>query len=65
MIYSTCSILKEENENVVKKMMKEFNIEIVPIDIGFETLPSTIDGVQTIMPSETNEGFFICKIKKL
>jgi 16S rRNA C967 or C1407 C5-methylase (RsmB/RsmF family) len=65
MIYSTCSILKAENEEIINKMRKEFNIEIVPISIDFETLPSTIDGVQTIMPSETNEGFFICKIKKL
>ncbi len=65
MIYSTCSILKAENEDIIKKMMHEFNIEIVPISLDFETLPSTIDGVQTIMPSETNEGFFICKIKKL
>jgi len=65
MVYSTCSILKEENENIINKMMKEFNIEIVPIEVGFETLPSKIEGVQTIMPSELNEGFFICKIKKL
>ncbi len=65
MVYSTCSILKEENENIINKMMNEFNIEIVPIDLGFETLPSEIEGVQTIMPSELNEGFFICKIKKL
>ena len=65
MIYSTCSILKSENEDIINKMMKEFNIEIVPIKVDFETLPSNIEGVQTIMPSETNEGFFICKIKKL
>ena len=65
MIYSTCSILKDENEEIINKMMKEFNIEIIPIEIGFETLPSKINGVQTIMPSELNEGFFICKIKKL
>ena len=35
-----------------------------PIELDFETLPSKIEGVQTIMPSEINEGFFICKIKK-
>ena len=65
MVYSTCSILKSENEDIINKMIKEFNIEIVPIKVDFETLPSNIEGVQTIMPSETNEGFFICKIKKL
>ena len=65
MVYSTCSILKRENEEIISKMMKEFNIEIIPIKIDFETLPSNIEGVQTIMPSDLNEGFFICKIKKL
>ena len=64
MIYSTCSILKCENEEIVSKMMKEFDIEVIPIETNFETLPSKIDGVLTILPSEVNEGFFICKIKK-
>ena len=64
MIYSTCSVLKCENEEIVKKMMNEFDIEIVPLETSFETLPSSIDGVLTILPSEVNEGFFICKIKK-
>ena len=64
MIYSTCSILKCENEEIINKMMKEFNIEIVPLETEFETLPSSIDGVLTIIPSEETEGFFIAKIKK-
>ena len=64
MIYSTCSILKCENEEIINKMMKEFNIEIVPLETEFETLPSSIDGVLTIIPSEETEGFFIAKINK-
>ena len=64
MVYSTCSILKCENENIIKKMMEEFDIEIIPLKTSFETLPSSLDGVLTILPSEINEGFFICKIKK-
>ncbi len=64
MIYSTCSILKCENEEIINKMMKEFDIEIVPLETEFETLPSSIDGVLTIIPSEETEGFFIAKIKK-
>ena len=64
MIYSTCSILKCENEKIINKMMKEFDIEIVPLETEFETLPSSIDGVLTIIPSEETEGFFIAKIKK-
>lgn len=64
MVYSTCSILKEENEEIVKKVMKEFDISIVPIDIDLEKLPSTLDGVVTVKPSEEYEGFFVCKLKK-
>ena len=64
MVYSTCSILKCENEKIINKMMNEFDIEIIPLESKFETLPSSIDGVLTIMPSEVTEGFFIAKIKK-
>ena len=64
MIYSTCSILKEENEEIVKRILKEENVTIVPIDIDVETLPSTLEGVITVMPSKEYEGFFVCKLKK-
>lgn len=33
MIYSTCSILKEENEEVLEKVLKGVNAEIVPISL--------------------------------
>ena len=32
MVYSTCSILKEENELILKEIMKRHKIEIVPIE---------------------------------
>ena len=64
MVYSTCSILKEENEEIVKRILKEENVTVVPIDIDVETLPSTLEGVITVMPSKEYEGFFVCKLKK-
>lgn len=65
MIYSTCSILKEENENVLNKVLPLYNCEIVKLDpMDLETLPSTIPGVITVMPNEYYEGFFIAKIYK-
>lgn len=66
MVYSTCSILKEENENVVKAFLNDkIVIEPIKLDIGEENLlPSTINGVITVKPSENYEGFFIAKIKK-
>ena len=65
MIYSTCSILKEENENVLNKVLPLYNCEIVKLDpFDLPILPSTIPGVITVMPSKYYEGFFIAKIYK-
>lgn len=67
MVYSTCSILKEENENNLKKILNE-NVEIVPIDEqlfqGIPLLPTEIKGTISVMPNNIYEGFFIAKIRK-
>lgn len=68
MVYSTCSILRKENEDVIQKMMKRYKIEVVPIE-GFQsdemkTLPSTMEHVMLIAPSSLYEGFFVAKIMK-
>ena len=67
MVYSTCSILAQENEEILKKVMKSFNAEIVPITPldGIPLLPSTLKGTLCIKPTELYEGFFVAKIKKL
>ena len=68
MIYSTCSILECENEQIVQKALKGTNAEIVPID--FESmkdipyLPTKIAGTMCVCPNELFEGFFIAKIRK-
>jgi len=68
MIYSTCSILKEENEEVLEKTLKGTNTEIIPIDLsnmkGIPLLPVKIEGTICVCPNELFEGFFIAKIKK-
>ena len=64
-IYSTCSIFKVENEEVINKYIQEGRVEVVPITTTIDTLPSTIAGVLTIKPSELYEGFFVSKLKKL
>ena len=50
-IYSTCSILKRENRNVVDRVAEENNLSIIK-DI-------------TIFPSKDSEGFYACLLKKI
>lgn len=68
MVYSTCSILKCENEEIIKKVLNKYDAEIVPIDINeikeLPILPTTIEGTICLYPNELFEGFFIAKIKK-
>ena len=68
MVYSTCSILEKENEEIVKKAISGLNAEIVPIDFeGIENLPllpTKLKGTLCVCPNELYEGFFIAKIKK-
>ena len=68
MVYSTCSILREENEDVLRKVMKEFKCEIIPIEFnGIDELPlltTDIKGTICVCPTEYYEGFFVAKIKK-
>ena len=68
MVYSTCSILQEENEDVVKEIIKKFNAEIVPIDKkllkNIPLLPVKLEGTIAVCPSELYEGFYVAKIRK-
>lgn len=53
LVYSTCSILKEENENVIYKFLeKNNNFEIVE------------NSMMNIIPDDEKDGFFICKLRK-
>ncbi len=69
MVYSTCSILKEENEAIVKKVLNEVKAEIVPIEFDgikeLPILPVSIEGTLCVMPTEKYEGFYIAKIRKV
>jgi len=68
LIYSTCSILKEENEYGIKEIISKFNLEIEPIDekmfCDIPLLPVTIDGTICVCPNEFYEGFFVAKLKR-
>ena len=67
-IYSTCSILKQENEELLTKFINDKKIEIIPLDLSnYQELPllhTNIPGTLCVCPNELYEGFFIAKIKK-
>lgn len=69
MVYSTCSIFSQENEEMVEKVMRENKLEIVPINFeGIEhlpLLPTQLEGTLCVCPNELYEGFYIAKIRKI
>lgn len=66
MVYSTCSILIKENEEVIEKVLKEFKANLVPVnlDSNIKCLPSKLKEVAVVAPNELFEGFFVAKISK-
>lgn len=56
LVYSTCSILKEENEDIIEKFLEE---EKSGTKKHFELICKT-----NLLPNSQTDGFFICKIKK-
>ena len=69
LVYSTCSILQEENEDIINEILKTKKVEIVNINFpGIEELPklpSKIKGALCVAPTNEYEGFFVAKLKKL
>ena len=69
MVYSTCSILSKENEEIIKKFIDLKQIEVLQIDRTCFSdailLPTSIEGTLCICPSALYEGFFVAKLKKV
>lgn len=68
MVYSTCSILKTENEDVVKAALSGAKAHAEPIELPgiaqLPQLPCSIPGALLVRPDQSYEGFFLCKIRK-
>ena len=69
LIYSTCSILKKENDEIIQKILsKNSNIHLEKIDIIQKENINIVKGINdktiTILPNEYFEGFYIAKLVK-
>lgn len=63
MVYSTCTLLRRENEDVVKQLTEKHpEMKLVPFDVGNIHAES---GTYTLLPSSYGtDGFFISKLIK-
>ena len=72
MVYSTCTLNKDENENVLQWAIENFNVKLLDINIDFKEkmqgfndgLDDSINKAIRILPSKNMEGFFVAKLKK-
>ena len=68
MVYSTCSVLQMENEDIVQSAVSMGICEVVPIEHPFLTdvplLPTKVAGVVCVKPDERFEGFFVAKLRR-
>lgn len=65
LVYSTCSLCKDENERLLERVLPGAKARLVPFAIpeGIPRLPSP-EGTLTVCPSPLYEGFFVAKITR-
>lgn len=68
LVYSTCTISKEENEEVVKFLLKKYKGKASLLKIQVENInysPGLLDGTIRVYPYQNfTESFFVAKIQK-
>ncbi len=65
LLYSTCTLVQEENEGVVEQFLRthpEFTTEPLPLP---SPLPANTTGMLALVPGEYDtDGFFICRLRR-
>ena len=72
MVYSTCTLNKKENEEILQWAIENLNVKILDIKMDIkEKMQAFNDGLDKnvskairILPSKNMEGFFVAKIQK-
>ncbi|MDU4889089.1 MAG: 16S rRNA (cytosine(967)-C(5))-methyltransferase RsmB [Clostridium sp.] len=66
LLYSTCTINKDENENNIQWFLKKFQgFQVEPLNFGkVENVIYDEKGCVTVLPNEYMDGFFIAKLKR-
>ena len=67
LVYSTCSILKEENENIINEVIKNNDVEVLPLNLNLDSIPkldTLISNTLCVCPNKYFEGFFVTILKK-
>ena len=64
-IYSTCTLVRRENEGVVEAFLRhhpDFELEPLPLPANF---PTNTTGMLALVPGEYDtDGFFICRLRR-
>ena len=65
LLYSTCTVLKAENEEIVEKFLaKHEDFYLEPLDLP-EVFPKNETGMLTLIPGDYDtDGFFICRLRR-
>jgi len=65
LVYSTCTLLRRENEAVVRAFLKDNNeFFLEPLELP-PVFPKNTDGMLTLIPGEYDtDGFFIAKLRR-
>lgn len=66
MVYSTCTLNKEENEKIVQWALENFELKLIDTKIEIkDSIPVIQEKALKILPSKDMEGFFVAKFKKI
>ncbi|MCH5332626.1 MAG: RsmB/NOP family class I SAM-dependent RNA methyltransferase [Agathobacter sp.] len=69
MVYSTCSVLACENEDIIASALSGGGVELIPIASDrwqeLPLLPVQLEGTLCVAPDELFEGFFLAKLRAI